>query len=83
MKDIATVGKIKTSIENYKASCNQLTAAGTKKARQAWYELAIKNNVNVNMGDSIYYINTGNKKGDSDVKRITKYYYMNGKDKVD
>lgn len=74
LKDIATVGKIKTSIETYKERCKQLTAAGTKKARQAWYELAIKENLNVNMGDTIYYINTGNKKTSSDVQRITKYF---------
>lgn len=83
LKDIASVGKIKTSIRDYKEGCKQLTAAGTKKARQAWYELAIKENLNVNMGDSIYYINTGNKKGDSDVKRVTKYYYMNGNERID
>ena len=83
LKDIASVGKIKTSIKEYKEGCKQLTAAGTKKARQAWYELAIKENLNVNMGDAIYYINTGNKKGDSDVKRITKYFYMNGNEKID
>jgi len=74
LKDIATVGKIKTSIDAYKKSCNTLTAAGNKKARQAWYELAIKHDLNVNMGDSIYYINTGSKKNDSDVKRNTHYY---------
>lgn len=75
LKDIATVGKIKTSIEAYKENCKQLTAGGTKKARQAWYELAIRDNISVNMGDTIYYINTGNKKAVSDVQRITKYYY--------
>ena len=74
LKDIATVGKIKTSIANYKENCKQLTAGGTKKARQAWYELAIKHNLNVNMGDAIYYINTGSKKSDSDVKRVTDYF---------
>ena len=74
LKDIATVGKIKTSIDTYKKSCNTLTAAGNKKARQAWYELAIKHDLNVNMGDTIYYINTGQKKGDSDVQRVTHYY---------
>lgn len=74
LKDIATVGKIKTSIETYKQSCKQLTAAGTKKARQAWYELAIKHNLNVHMGDSIYYINTGSKKSESDIKRVTNYF---------
>ena len=83
LKDIASVGKIKTNIRDYKEGCKQLTAAGTKKARQAWYELAIKENLNVNMGDSIYYINTGNKKGDSDVKRVTKYYYMKNDEKID
>lgn len=75
LKDIASVGKIKTSIKDYKEGCKQLTAGGTKKARQAWYELAIKENLSVNMGDAIYYINNGTKKGDSDVKRITKYFY--------
>jgi len=74
LRDIATIGKIKTNIESYKASCNELTAAGNKKARQAWYELVIKNNLKVDMGDSIYYINTGTKKGDSDVKRVTHYF---------
>ena len=74
LKEIATVGKIKTSISEYIKGCGQLTAAGTKKSRQAWYELAIKHNLKVNMGDSIYYINTGKKKGDSDVKRITDYF---------
>lgn len=76
LKDIATVGKIKTSIESYKENTKQLTSGGTKKARQAWYELAIKDNLSVNMGDVIYYINTGNKKNTSDVQRITKYYYI-------
>ncbi len=78
LRDIATVGKIKTSIDTYKQSCKQLTAAGTKKSRQAWYELAIKENLNVNMGDSIYYINTGKKKSDSDVKRVTHYIKVDG-----
>lgn len=74
LKEIASVGKIKTSIETYKEECKKLTKSGSKKARQAWYELAIKEKLNVNMGDSIYYINTGSKKGDSDIKRETHYY---------
>lgn len=76
LKDIATVGKIKTSIGTYKESCKQLTAGGTKKARQAWYELAIKHGLDVHMGDTIYYINTGNKKSSSDVQRLTKFYFI-------
>jgi hypothetical protein len=51
-----------------------LTKAGNKKSRQAWYELAILNNMNVNVSDTIYYINTGTKKGHSDVKKVVHQY---------
>lgn len=81
LKDIASIGKIKTSIETYKESCKTLTKGGTKKARQAWYELAIRHKLDVHMGDAIYFINTGDKKGDSDVKRVTNYYYFNNEGK--
>ena len=74
LKDIASVGKIKISLDEYKEKCKEVTAAGSKKARQAWYELAIKEGLKVNMGDTIYYINTGKKKSDADVQRVTKYY---------
>ena len=74
IKDIASKGNIKKSIAEYKADCNTLTKAGSKKSRQAWYELVIKEGVNANVGDTIYYINTGTKKGHSDVKRVTHYF---------
>ena len=73
---VNTVGKIKVNLDTYKANCKKLTSAGTKKARQAWYELAIKDNLNVNMGDAIYYINVGNKKATSDIQRVSKLYYI-------
>lgn len=76
LKDIASIGKIKTDIKTYIEKCKTLTKGGTKKARQAWYELAIKHKLNVHMGDTIYYINTGDKRTDSDIKRVTKYFYM-------
>lgn len=74
LKDIASVGKIKISLDEYKKECKKRTKSGSKKARQAWYELAIKHNLDVHMGDAIYYINTGSKKSDPDVKRETHYY---------
>lgn len=80
LREIASVGKIKTSIDTYKEECKKLTKAGTKKSRQAWYELAIKHGLNVNMGDSIYYINTGTKKSDSDIRRETHYFNSTGED---
>ena len=79
IKDIASKGNIKKSIKDYIADCNTLTKAGSKKSRQAWYELVIKEGINANVSDTIYYINTGTKKGHSDVKRVTHYfYYING-----
>lgn len=74
LRDIASKGKIKISIDEYKKKCNEVTKAGTKKSRQAWYELVIKEGIKVDVGDTIYYINTGAKKSDSDVKRITHYF---------
>jgi hypothetical protein len=74
IKDIASKGKIKKTLAEYKADCNTLTKAGNKKSRQAWYELAINNNLNVNVSDTIYFINTGTKKGHADVKKITHQY---------
>lgn len=79
IRDIASKGNIKKSIKEYIADCSTLTKAGSKKSRQAWYELVIKEGISVNVSDTIYYINTGTKKGQSDVKRVTHfYYYLNG-----
>ena len=79
IKDIASKGKIKKTIEEYKADCQSVTKAGNKKSRQAWYELVIKNNINVNVSDTIYYINTGKNLSYKDVKLFTyQYVKVNG-----
>jgi hypothetical protein len=84
IKDIASKGNIKKTMKEYKEDCKTLTKAGSKKSRQAWYELALKENLNVNVGDSVYYINIGTKKGHSDVKRVTHYFtYDNQGNKVE
>ena len=70
IKDIASKGKIKKTIKEYKEDCNTLTKAGNKKSRQAWYELVIREGLDVNVSDTIYFINTGTKKGHSDVKKV-------------
>lgn len=74
LKDIASKGKIKKSIDDYIKDCQTLTKAGRPKSRQAWYELVIKNNIKVNMGDTVYFINTGKSKSHSDIKKVTKYF---------
>lgn len=73
LRDIATKGKIKKSLNEYIDGTKELTKAGRPKSRQAWYELAIVNKLNVHNGDTIYYINTGTKKSQSDIKKITHY----------
>lgn len=84
IKDIASKGNIKKSLKEYQDDCKTLTKAGSKKSRQAWYELALNANLDVNVGDTIYYINTGTKKGHTDVKRITHFYYYDTKgDKIE
>lgn len=83
LRDIATKGKIKKSLDEYKKDVKTITKAGRPKSRQAWYELAIDNNLQVNNGDTIYYINTGKSKSHSDIKKVTHYYIINGSDKVE
>lgn len=69
LKEIASKGKIKKTIKEYKADCQTLNIAGNKKSHQAWYELCIQNNIEPDLGSTIYYINIGDGKGDGDVKR--------------
>lgn len=80
VRDIASKGNIKKSLDEYKKDCNTLTKSGSKKSRQAWYELAIREGLNVNPGDTIYYVNTGSKKSETDAKRITHQYVKNPDD---
>lgn len=85
LKDIASKGKIKKTLKEYIEDCNSVTKAGTKKSRQAWYELLLReeNPPHVDVGDTIYYINTGTKKSDADVKKTTSYYLYHNGEKTD
>ena len=74
LRDIATKGKIKKTIAEYKKDVQEITKAGRPKSRQAWYELAIANNLSVGNGDTIYYVNTGKSKSHADVKKTKKFY---------
>ena len=83
IKDIASKGNIKKTLKEYQDDCKTLTKAGSKKSRQAWYELALNEGLTPNVGDTVFYINTGTKKGHSDVKRVTHFYYYNNDEKVE
>ena len=73
LRDIATKGKIKKSIREYKKDVQTLTKAGRPKSRQAWYELAIASDISVANGDILYYVNTGKSKSHADVKKVKHY----------
>jgi len=83
LRDIATKGKIKKSIKEYKKDVQTLTKAGRPKSRQAWYELAIANGISVANGDTIYYINTGKSKSHADVKKTKKFFTFEDNEKID
>lgn len=76
IKNIASKGKVKKSIKEYIEDCKTITKAGRPKSRQAWMELAIQNNLDINPGETIYYINTGKSKSQADVKKVTHYYII-------
>lgn len=78
LKMIASKGKIKKSVKDYINDCKTLTKAGRPKSRQAWMELVLKENIDVHMGETIYYINTGKSKSQADVKKVTHYYGVDG-----
>lgn len=62
---IATKSKVKKTLEQYKNRGNNI--AGAPLPKQAHMELAIQNNLIVNLGDVLYYVNVGNKKSATDV----------------
>lgn len=74
LKQIASKGKVKKTLKEYVEDCKTITKAGRPKSRQAWMELLLKNNVNANMGEVVYYINTGKSKSQADVKKVTHYF---------
>lgn len=76
LRDIASRGKIKKTIKEYQEDIKTLTKANRPKSRQAWYELVIKDGLKVDVGDTIYYINTGKSKSHADVKKITHYFII-------
>ena len=78
LKEIASRGKVKKTLNEYVEDCKTITKAGRPKSRQAWMELALKDNLSVNLGETLFYINTGKSKSQSDVKKVTHYYEVGG-----
>jgi DNA polymerase elongation subunit (family B) len=75
LKQIAQRARVKLSIDDYKKRCGMKTKAGSLMSRMSHMELAIKHNLNVQLGDVIMYVNNGEKASHGDVQKITKNNY--------
>ena len=64
--EIANKAKIKNSIKNYQN--RGADKNGKALAKQAHMELVIENDIKVNLGDVIYYVNNGKKKSHGDIQ---------------
>lgn len=69
---IANKSRVKLSVADYIKGTKTKTKSGAFKARQAHMELIIQNNYPAGLGETIYYVNNGTRKGDGDVTKISK-----------
>lgn len=69
---IASKAKVKISIPEYKKKATLKNKNQKPLPKQAHMELAIRAGLDVNLGDTLYYINTGTAKSHGDLKTINK-----------
>lgn len=72
MVKIASKSKVKSNISDYKKRATKKNKAGNPLPKQAHMELAIQAGVDVNLGDVLYYVNTGKAKSHGDLKTVKK-----------
>jgi hypothetical protein len=77
---IANRAKVKLSIEDYIKRCGMKTTAGNPMSRMAHMELAIKENLKVDLGDVIYYVNNGTRQSHGDVQKVNEKMTKKDKD---
>lgn len=71
LSKIAQRAKVKLTLDDYKKRLTQKTKAGNSMSRMAHMELAIQNELSVNLGDVIMYVNNGKKASQGDVQKLT------------
>lgn len=69
LSKIAQRAKVKLTMEDYVKRLTQKTKAGNQMSRMAHMELALQNNLSVNLGDVIMYVNNGVKASHGDVQK--------------
>jgi DNA polymerase I len=64
---IANKARVKQTIADYRKHIQKRTKAGNMMSRQAHMELILANEYNPNLGETIFYVNSGSKKSHGDV----------------
>jgi DNA polymerase elongation subunit (family B) len=80
LAEIASKAKVKLTIEDYIKRSKQTTKAGNLNSRMAHMELAIRDNIQVNLGDMILYVNNGTKASHGDVQKVNEKMSKKEKD---
>jgi DNA polymerase elongation subunit (family B) len=83
LSKIANKSRVKMSVNDYKKHCKKTTKAGSLMSRQAHMELIVLNDYPAGLGDTIYYINNGEKKSSGDVTKINKPTKKQQQDYID
>ena len=68
LSKIASKARVKQTLKSYYENCKKKNKAGNPMPRQAHMELAIQHQLDINLGDTIYYVNTGSTKSHGDIK---------------
>jgi DNA polymerase elongation subunit (family B) len=72
LADIANKSRVKMTNAEYKKHIKKKTKAGNSMSRQAHMELILANNYRATLGETIFYVNNGERKSHGDVKKLTK-----------
>lgn len=67
---IANKSKVKITKPGYEIRCKETNKNGGKLPRMAYMELMIRDEINAELGDTVYYINDGSRKSHPDIKVV-------------
>ena len=69
LSKIANKARVKQSLEDYKLHITKTTKSGSMMSRQAHMELLLQSNKSPGLGDTIFYVNNGERKSHGDVQK--------------
>jgi len=69
LSKIANKSRVKQSLDEYKKHILKRTKSGSLMSRQAHMELLLQHDIKSGLGDTIYYVNNGQRKSHGDVQK--------------